>query len=118
MKTSNSKTRLSSSLFFSKNHELDLSSVDELADFYDPYSDLHLFLVQKITQEMQHCGNAKKWSLKIQEDLLRKISPDFQKKFPKYRLGVAALKKTWEKIAYYSHQIQQQKEAITQDGRL
>src|SRR5271169_6303574 len=78
------------------------SSVDEQADFYDPFSDLNLFLVQKITQEMRHCGSSKKWTLKIQEELLKKISPEFQKKFPHYRLGVAALKKTWEKIAYFS----------------
>ena len=95
-----------------------LSSVDESPEFYDPYSDLNLFLSQKIKQEMQHCGSSKKWSLKIQEDLIFKIAPEFQKKFPQYRLGVPALKKAWEKIAYYSQQIQRQKEAITQDGRL
>lgn len=95
-----------------------LYSIDELAEFYDPYSDLNLFLVKKITQEMRHCGNSRKWSLKIQDELLKKISPEFQERFPHYRLGVAALKKTWEKIAYYSQQIQHQKEAITQDGKL
>lgn len=95
-----------------------LSSVDELAEFYDPFSDLNLFLVQKITQQMRHFGNSKKWSVKIQEELLKNISCEFQKKFPHYRLGTSALKKTWEKIAYYSQQIQQQKEAITQDGKL
>ncbi len=95
-----------------------ISSVDESPDFYDPYSDLNLFLAQKIKQEMQHSGFLSKWSLKIQEELIRKISPEFQNKFPQYRLGVSALKKVWEKIAYYSQQIQHQKEAITQDGKL
>lgn len=93
-------------------------SIDEAPDFHDPYSDLNLFLSQKIKQEMQHCGSSKKWSLKLQEDLLNKITPEFQKRFPYYRLGVAALKKTWEKIAYFSQQIQCQKDAITQDGKL
>src|ERR1700738_4202910 len=102
IKASNSYSGIRPSASFSAKHNvMDLSSVDELAEFYDPYSDLNLFLVQKITQEMRHCGNSKKWSLKIQEVLLKKISPEFQKKFPRYRLGVAALKKTWEKIAYY-----------------
>lgn len=95
-----------------------LSSVDDSPEFYDPYSDLNLFLAQKIKQEMQHCGSSKKWSLKIQEELIFKIAPDFQKKFPQYRLGVSALKRTWEKIAHYSQQIQHQKEALTQDGKL
>lgn len=95
-----------------------LYAVDESPEFYDPYSDLNLFLSQKIKQEMQHCSSSKKWSIKIQEDLLLKISPDFQEKFPQYRLGVSALKKTWEKVAYYSQQIQHQKEAISQDGKL
>ena len=67
---------------------------------------------------MQHCGSSRKWSLKIQEELLLKIAPDFQKRFPQYRLGISALKKTWEKVSYYSQQIQHQKEAITQDGPL
>jgi hypothetical protein len=95
-----------------------LSAVDESPEFYDPYSDLNLFLSQKIKQEMQHCGSSKKWSLKIQDQLLIRITPDFQKQFPRYRLGVSALKKTWEKVAYYSHQIQHQKEAINSDGNL
>ncbi len=95
-----------------------LSAVDESPEFYDPYSDLNLFLSQKIKKEMQHCSSSKKWSLKIQEDLIFKIAPEFQEKFPHYRLGISALKKTWEKIAYYSEQIQHQKEAITQDGKL
>jgi hypothetical protein len=95
-----------------------LSSVDESPEFYDPYSDLNLFLSQKIKQEMQHSGCLRKWSLKIQEELIQKITPEFQSKFPQYRLGVAALKKIWEKISYYSQQIQHQKEAISQDGKL
>ena len=59
-----------------------LSPIDESPEFYDPYSDLNLFLSQKIKQELQHCGSSKKWSLKIQEELISKIAPEFQKKFP------------------------------------
>ncbi len=95
-----------------------LSSIDESPEFYDPFSDLNLFLSQKIKQEMQHCGSSKKWTLKLQEELIFKIAPEFQEKFPHYRLGTSALKKTWEKIAYYSQQIQHQKEAMTQAGKL
>lgn len=95
-----------------------LFCVDDAPDFHDPYSDLNLFLSQKIKQEMLHCGNSKKWSLKLQEDLLSKITPEFQKRFPHYRLGVSALKKTWEKISYFSEAMQCQKEAITQDGKI
>ncbi len=67
---------------------------------------------------MCHTGFRQKWSLKIQEDLIAEISPEFQEKFPKYRLGVSALHKIWDKIAYYSTQIQEEKEAIGQDGKL
>ncbi len=121
---SGSTHNYSSALSFSHKKKQDnslkefLSSVDESPEFYDPYSDLNLFLSQKIKQEMQHSGCSKKWSLKIQEELIQKITPEFQIKFPQYRLGVAALKKIWEKIAYYSQQIQHQKEAINQDGKL
>lgn len=94
------------------------SAVDEAPDFHNPYSDLNLFLSQKIKQEMNQHGGAKKWSMKIQDELLQKITPDFQKRFPHYRLGISALRKTWEKIQYYLQQIQSQKEAISQDGKL
>lgn len=95
-----------------------LSSIDESPEFYDPYSDLNLFLSQKIKREIRDENGIKKWSLKIQEELIKKISPEFQTKFPQYRLGIAALKKVWEKMSYYSQQIQHQKEATTSDGKL
>ena len=95
-----------------------LCAVDESPEFYDPYSDLNLFLSQIVKEEMQHCGSSKKWSIKIQEELLAKITPDFQTKFPRYRLGISALKKTWEKVSYYSQQIEHQKEAVNEDGKL
>ncbi|HSX03731.1 MAG TPA: hypothetical protein VLG76_03275 [Rhabdochlamydiaceae bacterium] len=95
-----------------------LNSIDEAPDFHDPFSELNLFLSQKVKQEMCHCGNSKKWSVKLQDDLIQKITPEFQKKFPQYRLGVSALKKTWEKVSFYSQQIQHQKEALTQAGKL
>jgi hypothetical protein len=95
-----------------------LHAVDETPDFHDPYSDLSLFLSEKIKKEMQECGSPKKWSLKVQEELIQKITPEFQKKFPHYRLGVAALKKIWEKIVSYTQQIQGKTEAIGPDGKL
>ncbi len=95
-----------------------LHSVDETPDFHDPYSDLSLFLSEKIKEEMQSSANGKSWSHKIQEELLKKITPEFQKKFPQYRLGVAALKKIWEKIQHYTQQIQGKSEAIGKDGKL
>lgn len=101
-----------------KKNEITLSYVDEAPDFYDPYSDLNLFLSQKIKEEMQQCGCHKKWSPKIQEKLIEKISPEFQEKFPQYRLGVLALKKTWEKVGYYLQQIETQTQAMTEEGKL
>ncbi|MES2345098.1 MAG: hypothetical protein V4494_04080 [Chlamydiota bacterium] len=102
----------------SPNFKDSLFSIDETPDFHDPYSDLNLFLSQVIKQELLHCGNSKKWSLKLEEDLLNRITPEFQKKFPHYRLGVSALKKTWEKVSYFREAFQNQKGAITQDGKL
>lgn len=95
-----------------------IDAVDESPEFHDPYSELNLFLSQKIKQEMRHCSNSKKWSVKLQDELIHKIAPEFEKRFPRYRLGISALKKTWEKVSYYSTQIQDQKEALTQDGKL
>lgn len=94
------------------------SAIDETPEFHDPYSDLNLFLSKKIKKEMRHCSNSKKWSHQLQDELLNKITPEFQELFPKYRLGVSALKKTWEKVQYFSNHIQEKKEALTQDGKL
>lgn len=95
-----------------------LSSIDEMPDFHDPYSDVSLFLSERIKEEIKHCQTEKKWSLKFQEQLIQKISPDFRKKFPHYRLGVMALKKTWEKVIYYTQQLEGHTEALSSDGSL
>lgn len=92
--------------------------IEESPEFNDPYSELNLFLSQKIKQEIHHCSNSKKWSVQLRDELIQKITPDFQKSFPNYRLGVSALKKTWERVQYYQHQIQGEKEALTQEGKL
>jgi hypothetical protein len=95
-----------------------LYPVDETPDFHDPYSALSLFLSHKIKREIPKGETAPKWSLKIQEELIRKIMPEFQKKFPQYRLGVSAVKKIWEKVLFYTGQIQGKVEAINPDGKL
>lgn len=95
-----------------------LYPIDETDDFYDPFSDLSLFLSNKIKKEIQDSGTTKKWSGKIEANLLAKILPEFKRHFPKYRLGAAALKKVWEKVSYYYEKIQNHSGAITQDGKL
>ncbi|MDJ0652317.1 MAG: hypothetical protein QNJ27_04865 [Simkaniaceae bacterium] len=95
-----------------------LHPIDEAEDFYDPFSDLNLFLSKKIKKEMQESGSSEKWSGKIEADLLAKILPEFKQKFPKYRLGTSALKKVWEKVAYYFEKIQGQKGALKDNGTL
>ena len=95
-----------------------LHPVDETPDFHDPYSNLSLFLSEKIQEEMKGAPPVQKWTLKLQEELIKKITPEFQKKFPQYRLGVTALKKTWEKILFYTQQIQDKSEAVDQNGKL
>jgi hypothetical protein len=95
-----------------------LHPLDDAPDFHDPYSDLSLFLSQKIKEECKESGFIKKWSMYLQEKLIAKITPEFQKKFPNYKLGVNALRKTWKKIVYYTEQIQSQKEALTNEGKL
>lgn len=95
-----------------------LYPIDETEDFYDPFSDLNLFLSKKIKCELQESGTSSKWSGKIEANLLAKILPEFKQKFPKYRLGKTALKKVWEKVAYYYEKIQGQKGALKEDGKL
>ncbi len=95
-----------------------LFSLDASPDFHDPFSDLNLFLSNQIKQEMRSCGHPKKWSHSLEEHLIKKIAPSFHKRFPQYKLGIATLKKTWEKFIYYAEQIQEKKEAISQDGKL
>lgn len=120
---SNLKNFISTSVSYKKQNEKNtideiLSSIDEMPDFHDPYSDVSLFLSERIKEEIKHCQTEKKWTLKFQEELIKKITPEFQKKFPHYRLGVMALKKTWGKVLYYSQQIQGHTQATLEDGSL
>jgi len=92
--------------------------IDESPDLHDPYSELNLFLTRKIKEEFKNAGTTKKWSIYVQEKLIEKITPEFKKKFPHYRLGVSALKKVWEKFSYFSQAFDSQKEALTQEGKL
>ncbi|MCB1107385.1 MAG: hypothetical protein KDK76_04740 [Chlamydiia bacterium] len=103
-----------------RNYEnlLPLHPIDEVEDFYDPFSDLSLFLSKKIKCEMEQTGSTKKWSGKIEANLLAKILPEFKQKFPKYRLGASALKKVWEKVGYYYEKIYGKKEAFKENGKL
>ncbi len=80
----------------------------------DPYSEVSLFLARKIKQ----LDRSKGWSIYLQEELLEKITPEFTKKFPEYRLGAAALKKTWEKVSHFSQLFETQEDALTSDGKL
>jgi hypothetical protein len=92
--------------------------IDESPELHDPYSELNLFLTRKIKEEFKNAGSTKKWSVYVQEKLIEKISPEFRNLFPHYRLGVSALKKIWEKVAYFSQVFENQKEALTQEGKL
>jgi len=95
-----------------------LHSVDESPEFHDPYSDLSLFLSNIIKNEMKNIDPSFRWTSKIQEELISKITPEFQKKFPQYRLGVTAVKKIWNKISFYTQQIQGKTEALDSNGKL
>jgi hypothetical protein len=95
-----------------------LYPIDESDDYHDPFSDLSLFLSKKIKQEIDKHGSTKHWSSKIENHLIAGILPEFKVKFPKYRLGVNAVKKVWEKVSYYYDKIQGHSEAIKEDGKL
>ena len=58
-----------------------LSAVDETPDFHDPFSDLNLFLSQKIKQVMQHESFGKKWSQQLQDNLIERSRPISKRSF-------------------------------------
>lgn len=91
--------------------------VDEMEEFQDPLSDLNLFLCKKINEVMHKKGGIKNWNHQIEKDVLQRILPEFKVKFPYYRLGIAALKRTWEKISYYQKKVVY-REAYQADGKL
>ena len=62
-------------------------------------------------------GGIKNWNHQIEKDILQRILPEFKAKFPYYRLGIAALKRTWEKISYYQKKVIY-REAYQIDGKL
>ena len=91
--------------------------VDEMEEFQDPLSDLNLFLCKKVNEMMHKKGGSKNWNHQIEKDILQRILPEFKAKFPYYRLGIAALKRTWEKISYYQKKVIY-REAYQIDGKL
>lgn len=94
-----------------------LIPIDEVPELYHPYSEVNLFLSRRMKQEMQNAPT-KSWSIQLEQYLLEKITPKFQKKFPQFRISVSAIKKTWEKLILYTKQIQDQPEAITDEGKV
>ena len=99
-------------------HKGQLFPIDETEEFHDPFSALNLFLSKKIKQELDKSGTTRKWSHKIQDELLQSILPEFKEIFPKYRLGGAALKKIWDKVSYYYNTVTTKQGALNQDGKL
>ena len=75
-----------------------LYPVEEANDFHDPFSELSLFLAKRLKKEIIKEGHPKRWSQNIQKTLLAEVLPEFRVHFPHYRLGISALKKTWEKM--------------------
>lgn len=98
--------------------EENFSSVDEVPDFQDPFSELNLFLFKHLKRSLPNLGFPKRWTLGLQDGLIHAITPEFKKKFPLYRLGVTALKKAFEKLLAYSEVVEHEKEAFSQDGKL
>ncbi len=102
--------------FFNSKHSL--HPIDETDEFQDPFSDLNLFLSKKIKSTLKKHGSTKKWSTKIQNELIQGILPDFKKQFPRYRLGLSALRKVWEKVSFYYSKVSVQEEAFSENGDL
>ena len=94
-----------------------LIPIDEVPELYHPYSEVNLFLSRRMKQEMQNAPT-KSWSIQLEQYLLEKMTPKFQKKFPQFRISVSSIKKTWEKLILYTKQIQDQPEAITDEGKV
>ncbi len=92
--------------------------VDTSDAFYDPFSDLNIFLSKAIKTEIQKHGTIRNWSQQIQTTLLKNILPDFSKSFPNYRLGGVALKKVWDKVTYYYRSARNKQGALQEDGSL
>lgn len=94
-----------------------LYPVEEANDFHDPFSELSLFLAKRLKKEIVKKSHPKKWSQNIQKTLLAEVLPEFREHFPHYRLGISALKKTWEKIHYYVKYLEKHY-AYSQNGKL
>ncbi len=95
-----------------------LYPITETDDFYDPFSELSLFLSKKVKKEIEENKKPKKWSMQIESDLLAKILPEFKKRFPHYRLGSHALKRVWEKVSHYYEKLQKHADIFKKDGSL
>ena len=91
-------------------------SVNEAPDFHDPFSELSLFLARQVRKKLAMEKSGRSWSAHMQEELLRRILPEFEKRFPKYLLSTSALKRVWEKGSFYLQQLEAQASALRSDG--
>lgn len=116
------QNRLSRSVFPVKKQSVNANTflypIDESEEYYDPFSDLSLFLAKKITQVVTEQSMPKHWSTKVQDLLLSKILPEFEKEFPRYRLGGSALKRIFEKVHFYQFKMQKEQLAYNLDGTI
>lgn len=92
--------------------------IDPIAISHDPYSEVSLFLARKIKEFGSTTFGSTSWTRTLQDRLLEKITPEFGKKFPQYRLGAAAVKKTWEKVSHLSQLFERRGGALTSSGAL
>lgn len=95
-----------------------LYSFDESKILLDPFSELGLFLTQKILQSVSTNRNRKKWTKSLQNTLIREILPEFKKRFPGYHLGKKLLVNAYENVSYYLNALKQIRGARTQDGSI
>lgn len=85
---------------------------DRSKEFCDPFSELNLFLSKRITKEIQENNSIRKWSKKIEANLLAKILPEFRERFPTLRLRPSNLKRIWEQLSYYYERIYKPRKVV------
>ncbi|MCP5491737.1 MAG: hypothetical protein H7A40_01670 [Chlamydiales bacterium] len=92
-----------------------MKKIDELDD---TFSDVQLFLSQKISKLLRDNKSCEPWSYQLQSLLISSIKSEFQKRFPNRHLSGPVIQKVYEKVSYFYELIEQHQRLLTPNGTL
>ena len=98
--------------------ETEVVSLGSQSSSKDPFSDLSLFVAQRVKEEMDKLPQGVRLSTKLSASLMQDLASDIKSRFPNSSFANSILKSSWEKVQHYLRLIADQKKLWSGDGTL